>query len=126
MPKERVDWEKLKQNFDTYGLVTYYIFLYILVLDSYRHNYDITKTIIKREFFKFWFVRFKSHGIGLHLRYILIHKKMLYQLHIRQNYALIKWYIKLSGNAVADIKSLQKWMLPMLQEKPDEFILSLR
>lgn len=118
MPAGRVNWEKLKQNFDTFAYVNHYFFLYTLVVDAYKKSYIITKSLIRRKFINFVFHRFKQNTLKQHLAFWFKPNRQYYQLIIGLNYSHIKWFYRLSKNASADIDFIQSWMLPLLRKNP--------
>jgi glycosyltransferase involved in cell wall biosynthesis len=127
MPANRINWNKLKQNFDTWGYVNYYRFLYILVLESYHKKFTITNRIIKREFLKFSLRKLRHKSVGTYCRFFVNHnEKTMSNGSIRQNFGLIKSFTTLSKTALADTRHLQIWMFPILQENPHGFFLELK
>ncbi len=126
MPNDRLAWDKLEQSFRTFGYVTYYFFLYAMVIDAYNKKYDISTALIRKKVWRFFLVRLKSFNWKHHLGYFLKNNvKLLYRLQLKQNYYLLKWAYKLRRQSMADVKHLQRWMLPILDEHPKEFSLPI-
>ncbi|MBC8084978.1 MAG: glycosyltransferase family 2 protein [Hymenobacter sp.] len=119
MPKERINWQRLRQNFDTFAYVSYYFFLYGVVNTSFQKQLAITDARILKEFGKFCAKYLQGFTLKHHIGYLLWHKEDIYQLRLQQYYAMLKWFWKLRKQAKADIALIQGWMLPLLRSNPD-------
>jgi len=116
MPKDRINWDKLKLTFEMWGYMNHFFFLYALVLDSYEKKYTITDNMIKKKFFNHMVIKSKSFTLKQHLAYWLKPQHDLYQLRLDYYYSLGKWFLKLNKTALRDISFLQSWMFPLLKE----------
>ena len=121
MPRDRVNWEKLKKNFETFGYVHYYFFLYSVVINSYYEGKSITIRSIRKDFFPYWLKYLKSYTLKQQIAYFLFPKHESYQLHLLYYYAEFKWFWKLHKAAIKDIKFLQSWVLPLLKSDNNSF-----
>jgi glycosyltransferase involved in cell wall biosynthesis len=127
MPADRINWNKLKKNFETWGYVNYYRFLYILVLESYYKKFIITNNIIQREFLIFLLRKLKRQSLGTYCRFLVNHnEKTMSNGSVRQNLGLIKSFTQLSKTALTDTRHIQNWMFPILKENPNEFFIELK
>ncbi len=127
MPADRINWNKLKQNFETWGYVNYYRFLYILVLESYHKKLIITSSIIQRKFLIFSLRKLKHQSPGAYYRFLVNNnEKTMSNGSVWQNLSLIKSFINLSKTALADTKHIQTWMFAILKENPNDFFIELK
>ena len=118
MPKGRVVWSKLMQNFEVFGYVSHYVFLYALVIDAYLNSYKITKAIAIKKFFihppNIFEFTWKQN--------ILYWAKPLeewYQLELNRRYSQYKWFFKLLNKIESDVEYIQKWIIPLLEKNRD-------
>ena len=125
MPAERIDWNKLEQNFDTYGYVLYYMFLYMLVLESFHKGYTITTGIIKIKFLLFALKKLKGHPLKIYYRRIVHNEKSIYNLQMRQNFSFMRWANTLLKSAIKDTEHIRSWMYPLLKENSTNFFVPL-
>jgi len=116
MPKERVTWAKLRQNFETFGYVSHYLFLYNLVVDAYINDYKITKLVIWRKFLK-KYPQLKGFTLKQHIFYWIRPLDEMYQLELARRHHHVMWFIKLLDKVEYEIKFIQSWMLPLLQQQ---------
>ena len=121
IPAGRVKWEKMKQNFEVFGYVSHYYFLYSLVFDSYEKGYSITSVEIWKKFLKFCFKSMKRYTLKQHLAFWIKPQQEIYQLYQAQMYSQIKWFFKLIKNSKQDIRFLQSWIIPILEQNPNNF-----
>ena len=116
MSKERITWERLEQNFRTFGYTNYYFFLYALVIDAYQKDYNITQRIVRRKFYKYWYK--KAGGmrvLAIRLRYYFS-EKHVFRLNVIENFTLFSLFFRLKKNSLQDVASLQSWMRPLFEE----------
>jgi len=121
MPSGRVTWEKLKQNFEVFGYVNHYFFLYSLVLDSIRQNYILTDASIEREFLKYWLKIMSRFTWKQHLLYWLKPQQDIYQLILYRHYSQYAWFKYLKDNALKDAIFLRNWIKPVMNENKEDF-----
>ncbi|WP_242928883.1 glycosyltransferase [Pontibacter vulgaris] len=130
MPKDRVELEKLKNNFETFGYVTYHFLLYAIIFDSFKKGYNINLITIHRKFWKFWYMRIHRFTLKQHVAYWIVPLKILnryrpneviYQLEIQQYFSLMKWYIKLNLKSLTNLRRLKVWMWPLLKKNSNHF-----
>ena len=125
MPKERITWEKLKQNFTTFGYVSYYFFLYSLFMDAYQKKYEITDEIITNKFYKHWQKKMPVYPFLRHLAHHIISDKSILQLRFIHHWSMLQFFLKLRKNALHDIKHISQWMPPVFEKYGSHFILPL-
>ncbi|WP_310391092.1 glycosyltransferase [Hymenobacter sp.] len=118
MPKERINWKKLQQNFDTFAYVSYYFFLYGVVVNSFKNQSAVTDAYILKEFGLFCVKYLRGFTVKHHVSYLLRPREDVYQLRLQQYYAMLKWFWKLRKQAKADITFIQGWLLPLLRSNP--------
>lgn len=121
MPTDRMKWDKLKQNFETFGYVIHYFFLYALVLDAYNKKYTLTNFVIKKKFLRFWLNIMKPFTIKQHIAYWVLPKEEYYQLILTHYYSHYRWFFELYKNVQKDISFLQSWLLPIYEKNPNNF-----
>lgn len=121
MPAERVTWSKLKQNFETFGYVSHYNFLFALVLDAQQQGYDLGKTKISKKFLRYIFKSLNSFSLKQHAAYWVSPQEEYYQLKLVQYFSHLKWFYRLKSNLAKDIRFLQTWMIPILNRYPGRF-----
>lgn len=120
MPQGRVTWQKLKQNFETFGYVNHYFFLYTLIVDAYKEGYTITAATIRSKFAWFAYKLLRSNTWRQHIAYWIAPKHDYYQLRLHLYYAQYKWFFRLRKRALQDIQFIQSWMMPLLEGKPKD------
>ena len=121
MPINRLEWPKLKQNFETFGYVSHYFFLYGLVLDAHKNDYVLTDFIIKKRFLRYWLRIMKELTFKQHVAYWVLPKEEYYQLMLTHYHSHFKWFFQLRKNALVDIRFIQNWLLPIYKENPENF-----
>jgi glycosyltransferase involved in cell wall biosynthesis len=121
MPAERMEWNKLKQNFETFGYANYHLFLYALVIDAHEKGYQLSGSEIKKQFAKYWIRLMLKYSWKKHLAYLVKPQKELYQLRMIERYSQLKWFWRLSKKAILDVQLLQSWMKPVLMQYPGKF-----
>lgn len=119
MPEARLKWEKLKQNFSTFGYVRYHIFLYAMIMDAHEKGYTLTPEIIALAFKRAWKNRIKEFTWKQKLYYKLRPMNDFYQLQLEQFYSLHYWFCQLSGNVMKKVEFLRGWMEPLLNKNPN-------
>jgi glycosyltransferase involved in cell wall biosynthesis len=121
MPAERLTWEKLKQNFATFGYVSYYNFLFAMTLEALQKSEKMNVAEVKKSFLRYFFVSLKNFTVKQHIAYWLYPQKQYYQLKLFQYFSNFKWFFKLKKNAGQDIRFLQNWMKLVLEKYPGRF-----
>jgi glycosyltransferase involved in cell wall biosynthesis len=121
MPAERLTWEKLKQNFGSFGYVSYYNFLFATVLQALQKSEKINVAEIKKSFLRYFFASLKNFTLKQHIAYWLYPQKQYYQLKMFQYFSNFKWFLRLKKNAGKDIRFLQNWMKLVLEKYPGRF-----
>jgi glycosyltransferase involved in cell wall biosynthesis len=121
MPADRIQWDKLKANFETFGYVSRFNFLYALALHAHRNGYTLTKAGVTQKFRRYFYRSLRSYTWKQHLAYWLLPQEEYYQLRMHQFYAQYKWFTKLSGSTLHDLGLIQKWMVPLLKQDKSDF-----
>jgi glycosyltransferase involved in cell wall biosynthesis len=121
MPASRIQWKSLQRNFETFGYVSYYNFLYKISLEGLENNSELTHSLLIRKFRKMFWHAVKGITLKQHIAYWLLPKKEYYQLRMRQYKALYKTFRELNRNAMNDIAFLQGWMAPLMKKHPGSF-----
>ena len=121
MPASRIQWTSLQRNFETFGYVSYYNFLYRISLEALENNSELTHRLVIRKFRKMFWHAVKGFTLKQHIAYWLLPKKEYYQLRMRQYKALYKTFRELNRNALNDIAFLQSWMAPLIKNHPGSF-----
>jgi hypothetical protein len=116
MPTARMQWKTLKKNFEVFGYVGYYMYLYSVAKESSEAKQPIDSYALKLKFFKQWALLFENMTAKHFAYYLFVHKKEYYQLLITDYAARLKWFIRLSSSGLSDIGRLQKWMIPLLEK----------
>lgn len=121
MPTGRLVWDKLKNNFEVLGYVSYYMMLYSLVVEAHRNKRRITPDMVRSKM-----LNLSRHHARLltpkqHLAYWFKPMEQYYQLMLVEFYSRIKWYRQLSKTAMADVQTIQKWLLPLLDANQGKF-----
>jgi glycosyltransferase involved in cell wall biosynthesis len=116
MPTARMQWKTLKKNFEVFGYVGYYMYLYSVAKESSEAKQPISNYVLKIKFLKRWALLFENMTAKHFAYYLFVHKKEYYQLLITDYASRLKWFVKLSDTGLSDIDRLQKWMIPLLEK----------
>ena len=120
MPAARINWNKLKDNFEIFGYVSHYFFLYALVIKSYKDKEKITKLSL-------WGKAFRSAPTlsrftwKQHAYYWVKPLMEWYQLELTRVYSRYKWSLKLLSKAENEISLIESWLIPLLDSCPNNF-----
>ena len=125
MPADRIEWQSMKSGFNIWSYLTYYYLVYALVLESFQSRTTVTKGRILTETLKRTFYAASKYTWKQHVAYWLMPKDDVYQLGIYREYSYYGWMVKLSKNISHDVKHLRKWMIPLLEDNPDIFKMSV-
>jgi glycosyltransferase involved in cell wall biosynthesis len=117
MPAARMNWSKLKQNFDTLGYVDYYFDLYSIVIDAAKLGQILTPNQVRNIILKKLFKQFRRLTAKQHLSFWLKPQQEYYQLMLTEFYSHLRWTNKLSSSLKSDLKKIKSWVLPLLQDR---------
>jgi glycosyltransferase involved in cell wall biosynthesis len=121
MPAGRINWEKLRMNYKVYAYVRYYFFLYALIIDAHNKKYRLSTSIVRKTFLKGWLKGMRNYTMKQHIAYLIMPREEYYQVRLAYYHAIFNTFSSLSKNAMHDIASLEIWMLPALEAKPEHF-----
>jgi glycosyltransferase involved in cell wall biosynthesis len=121
MPASRIKWSTLKMNYEVYGYIKYFFFLYASVIDSHNNKYLLTATSLKKKFFSMWFYQMKRFTIKQHVAYLIKPREESYQLSLAYNYSVYRTFVSASKNMMNDVAFLQSWMLPIMEQSVEGF-----
>ncbi|TGE07945.1 glycosyltransferase family 2 protein [Hymenobacter fodinae] len=119
MPIGRLTWDKLKQNYEVLGYVSYYMSLYAIIIDVVRAGKKFSPLMFKIQFFKKWFEHSSLLTLKQHVAYWVMPKEEYYQLMLAEYYSRLKWYNQLSKNVMKDVEKIESWAIPLLAENKD-------
>lgn len=117
MPADRVQWQKLQKNFEVFGYVGYYMYLYTEASKCIAQGRHISTRSLRASFFKHWAQLCKVMTVKQAVYYLFIPRKEYYQLLMTDYKYRLKWFVKLSGSASKDISKMTRWMAPVLEKK---------
>ena len=115
MPTGRLTWDKLKQNFEVLGYVSYYMSLYAIVVDGYQKGRAINALSAKKQLAATWLTHARALTLKQHVAYWAMPREEYYQLMLVEYYSRLKWIAKLSGNIMQDVQAIQAWVVPLLE-----------
>jgi glycosyltransferase involved in cell wall biosynthesis len=121
MPADRLTWDKLKKNFETFGYVSHYNFLFAITLDALRSGRQLTRRRINKEFYAYALDFFRRFTLKQQVAYFIKPQEQGYQLKMLQYYSHFKWFFRLRKQAARDIEVLTSWMKPVLKQHGDNF-----
>ena len=120
MPTDRIKWNRLRSNFETFGYVSHYFFLYALVIDAYEKKYTITNLTLIEKLSQLK-PTLSNFSWKQHVCYLLKPMVEWYQLELTRHYSRYKWFVKLRSSSKRDIMIIQSWMIPLLNRYPSNF-----
>ena len=115
MPTGRLTWDKLKQNFEVLGYVSYYMSLYAIVVDGYQKERAINALSAKKQLAATLLTHARALTLKQHVAYWAMPREEYYQLMLAEYYSRLKWIAKLSGNVMQDVQAIQAWVVPLLE-----------
>lgn len=116
MPTGRLTWDKLKQNFEVLGYVSYYISLYNIVVRSYKRGQAVTSVAVKKHLAVTWLTHVRLLTPKQHIAYWLMPREEYYQLMLIEYYSRLKWMWRLSSDVMQDVQAIQMWVVPLLEQ----------
>lgn len=120
MPAVRVTWDKLRQNFETLGYVSHYLFVYGLAFEAYYNQHQLSDAWVNKHFAAYFNGKFSKHTWKQRLYYLLRPRQELYQLWILRDKSHRRWFRRLRASVLQDVAQVQKWAVPLLEQvKPD-------
>lgn len=121
MPTGRLTWDKLKQNFEVLGYVSYYMSLYAIVVDGHQKGQTINALLAKKQLAATWLTHARVLTLKQHVAYWTMPQEEYYQLMLAEYYSRLKWIRKLSGHIMQDVRSIQAWLGPLLDRNGGNF-----
>jgi glycosyltransferase involved in cell wall biosynthesis len=121
MPAGRLTWEKLIQNFEILGYVSYYMSLYAISIEAYQQQREVDTKSIRRYLLARWFEHARVLTLKQHIAYWVRPRQEYYQLMLAEYYARLKWINALTGNLENDIATIRKWILPLIEADKHAF-----
>lgn len=115
MPTGRLTWDKLKQNFEVLGYVSYYMSLYAIVIRGHQQGKAITAFDARRQLAIAWLTHARVLTPKQHVAYWAMPREEYYQLMLAEYYSRLKWIAKLSGHIMQDMQAIQAWIVPLLE-----------
>ena len=117
MPASRLTWEKLKQNFDTFGYVSYYFGLYAAVLEALRNGKQLNALSITKSVLGGLIKQLRLMTVKQHAAFWIKPQEEYYQLLLTEYYSRLKWLLKLSVRWQQDASIIEKWAGPLVLPK---------
>jgi glycosyltransferase involved in cell wall biosynthesis len=121
MPADRISWEKLRTGFKLWAYLMYYNMLYSLVIEAHRNKDVLTKRKINKAVFAYFKKVVSGYTVKQHVAYWIKPGKEFYQLRIYRDLSYFRWCYKLSNTTWDNIKILQNWIEPLMDENPNSF-----
>ena len=117
MPESRLDWRKIKNNFDTFGYVSYYFAMYAAVIAATEAGKQPRLSTVKRDILTALFKQFRLLTLKQHAAFWLMPREEHYQLLLTEYYSRLRWVCKLSGTLQKDIDTIKAWLDPLIRER---------
>lgn len=117
MPESRLDWRKIKNNFDTFGYVSYYFALYAAVIAATEAGKQPRLSAVKKYILAALFKQFKLLTVKQHAAFWLMPREEYYQLLLTEYYSRLRWMFKLSDTLRKDIDTIKAWLDPLIRER---------
>ena len=117
MPAGRLRWNKLKQNFNTFGHVSYYLNMYAAVIGAIEDGKPLRPSAVKRFILRSAFRQLRLLTPKQHVAFWIMPKEEYYQLLLTEYYARIRAVGLLSATLQQDTDLIEHWIRPLLEER---------
>lgn len=117
MPAGRLEWGKIKQNFDTFGYVSYYFSLYAAVIQALEAGKRLRTQSARTFILKGLLKQFNLLTAKQHAAFWVMPREEYYQLLLSEYYSRLQWVFKLSASLRQDIETIEKWVAPLIADR---------
>jgi glycosyltransferase involved in cell wall biosynthesis len=117
MPTGRLEWAKIRQNFETFGYVSYYFSLYAAVIESLKKGEKPRAAVLRKSILSGIIQQFKLLTLKQHIAFRLKPREEYYQLLLTEFYARLNWLFKLNSSLLSDVAKIEQWVVPVLSKK---------